>query len=224
MALKDNILQELDTLIAEGERLNGTYRMSEWGNDESSAPETQFRAFATASKAAIARIAGMGSEFYNALPEKMPDQISVPGHGGSVVPVISGALIAMRNAVDTGLLISLENRLRANVYDDFLEQATELLRTRYHVAAMTLIGGVLEDHLRKLCDGRGLKWNGNGAINKYNDLLRDALYPQLVWRRIQAIADLRNDAAHGSKGSAIKVEDVQDAHQYVGRFLVDYPA
>lgn len=223
MALKDDILQELDTLIAEGERLNTTYHMGEMGSVDSPAPETEFRAFATASKAAIARIAGMESEFYRSLPKKMPDRISVLGYGGSVVPAISGALIALRRAVDAGLLASLESRLRANVYDDFLQQASELLRAGYHIPAMTLIGGVVEDHLRKLCVARSLKWSGNGAINKYNDLLRDTLYPQPAWRRIQAIADLRNEAAHG-KGSAMKVEDVQDAHQYVGRFMVDYSA
>ena len=223
MALKDDILQELDTLIAEGERLDGTYHMCDYGTVESQAPETEFRAFATASKAAIARIAGTESEFYGELPKEMPDRISVLGYGGSVVPVITGALIALRKAVDAGLLVSLESRLRANVYDDFLEQATELLRAGYHVAAMVLVGGVLEDHLRKLCDARSLKWSGNGTISKYNDLLRDTLYPQPVWRRLQAIADLRNDAAHG-KGTTIKVADVQDAYEYVGRALADYPA
>lgn len=85
---------------------------------------------------------------------------------------------------------------------------------------MVLIGGVLEDHLRKLCEARGLPWQGNGTIGKYNDLLRDRLYPQPVWRRIQAIADLRNSAAHG-RGSAVKHEDVEDAQRYVQRFLAE---
>ena len=87
---------------------------------------------------------------------------------------------------------------------------------------MVLIGGVLEDHLCKLCTNRRLTWSGSGSLAKYNDLLRDKAYAQPVWRRIQAISDVRNEAAHGN-GTAVKRSDVEDALTYVGRLLTDYP-
>jgi hypothetical protein len=222
MGTKDDLLKQLNTLITDGERLNSTYRGGDFGHVESTTPEAEFRAFTTAAKACIARIAGRASEFYIDLPKEMPESISVLGYGGSVIPVFTGSLVALRNAIDSNMLISLESRLRANVYDDFLEQANELLDAKYHVAAMTLIGGVLEDHLRKLCDARSLKWPGNGNISKYNDLLREKLYPQTTWRRIQSLADLRNTAAHG-KDITMKIEDVQDAYHFASRFLADFP-
>ena len=55
------------------------------------------------------------------------------------------------------------------------------------------------------------------------DLLRDVVYPQPTWRRIQSIGDVRNDAAHGN-GTAVKTEDVADALKYAQRFLADYLA
>jgi hypothetical protein len=125
--------------------------------------------------------------------------------------------------VDAGLLVSLADRMRANIHDDFLEQAKTLLGAGYHVAAIVLTGGVLENHLRKLCDNRSLKWTGDGSISKYNDLLHGALYDKPTWRRIQSIGDVRNDAAHGN-GAEVKVDDAKDAHKYVGRFLDDYSA
>jgi hypothetical protein len=70
-----------------------------------------------------------------------------------------------------------------------LVQAKELLTANYHVPAMVLIGGVLEEHLSKLCVARNLTWSGSGSLAKYNDILRDKLYDKVVWRRIQAIVD-----------------------------------
>ena len=69
----------------------------------------------------------------------------------------------------------------------------------------------------------GLTLPKKGSISKYNDLLRDNAYNQSVWRRIQSISDLRNDAAHG-KGSTITSEDAKDAHAFVQRFIADHPA
>lgn len=223
MALKSDILRELDGLIVDGQRLDSSYRMVSMGSRESDIPEVEFQAFATGSRVAIERIAGRTSDFYCAIPKEIPDRIAVLGYGGSVVPVITGALIALRKAINAGSLVRLEDRLRANVYDDFLVQAGELLTAGYHVAAMVLIGGVLEDHLRKLCQVRNLIWKGDGSVSKYNDLLKDTLYPQTAWRRIQAIADVRNAAAHGH-GLSVKRDDVDDAHGYVQRLLADYAA
>lgn len=92
MGTKDDLLKQLNTLITEGERLNSTYRMGDWGHVESPTPETEFRAFTSASKACIARIVGKASEFYIDLPKEMPERISVLGLGGSVIPVFTGAL------------------------------------------------------------------------------------------------------------------------------------
>lgn len=225
MAVKDELLAQLDALIAEGRRLDGSYAMVSMGTRESAIAEVEFQAFAAAARAAVDRISGKGSEFYAGLPTQIPDRIAVLGYGGSVVPVLTGALIALRRAVEAGLLISLENRLRANVYDDFLVQADELLKANYHVAAMVLIGGVLEDHLKKLCIARSLAWSGNGSLSKYNDLLRDhpTAYDTSAWRRIQSIGDDRNKAAHGA-GDKVKPDDVADHLQYVHRFLADFPA
>ena len=55
-----------------------------------------------------------------------------------------------------------------------------------------------------------------------DNLFRYNLYSQSVWRRIQSIGDLRNNAAHG-EGPTIDPEDVKDAHRFVQRFITDHP-
>lgn len=223
-ALKAQILSELDALIAQGKKLEGTFKMTSMGSYVSSASEAELRAFVTAAFAALKRLSGESSEYYRHIPQdELKQQIGVPGYIPRIIPATVGALSALRSAVDAGLLVSLEDRMRANIHDDFLEQGNSLLGAGYHVAAMVLIGGVLENHLRKLCDNRALKWTGDGSISKYNDLLHGSLYDKPTWRRIQSIGDLRNDAAHGN-GAAVKVADATDAHKYVGRLLADHPA
>jgi hypothetical protein len=222
MDLRDELLAQLDALLAEGQRVVTSYRLDEWSYASSRMSEADIQAFVTSGLAALERIAGKDSEFYRNLPPK-PRCLQALEPNDGYPSALLGALTALRRAVADGLLVRLERRVRANVYDDFLVQARELLDAGYHVPAMVLVGGVLEDHLRKLCTARGLTWNGSGSLSKYNDALREKVYDQPAWRRIQALADLRNKAAHG-QGAEVRQDDMEDAHRYVGRFLADYPA
>ena len=223
MTPKAEVLQQIDALIPTGKELDASYRMGEMGSYFSEEPEERFRAFVTSALATIVRVAGDDSQYYNSLPhDRLDTQIAVAGYDKSLIATVLGVLQSLRDSVDSGYLTSLESRLRANVHDDFLTQANDLLNAGYHVAAIVLAGGVLEDHLLKLVTLRGLTWNGSGSLSKYNDLLKDAVYAQPVWRRIQSIADVRNDAAHGNT-TVVKVDDVKDALNYIPRILTDYP-
>ncbi len=225
MTVKTEVEQQLEALIATGERLSASFQRD--GHEmfisyASSESETSLRAFYTRAIAAIGRIAGEDSDYYRAVPE-LPTKGSLtkPGSHPSFIPAVTGALMALRDSVQAGYLQTLEARLTANVHDDLLEQARTLLKSNYHVAAMVIAGGVLENHLRKLVISQSLTWNGSGSLSKYNDLLKDSVYPQTVWRRIQAIADLRNHAAHGDPG-AVAPDDVTDSLGFITRVMTDY--
>jgi len=217
--LRADVLKRLDGLLQEGRRIDASFAPGKHYT-ESNLPEEMIRAFLVGSCAEIERVAGRESEYHRHLPDlgQGKDQIFQ-----NRVKGVLASLIALRDAVDQGLLARLEQRVRANVYDDFLVQAGELLKAGYHVAAIVLAGGVLEEHLGKLCAARSLVWKGDGSISKYNDLLRDVVYDQPAWRRIQQVGDLRNLAAHG-KGADLKADDVVDAVKYISRAIADYPS
>ncbi len=224
MYIKAEVEQQLEALIATGERLSASFHR-EHGmviSYASSESETSLRAFYTSAIAAITRIAGEDSDYRRAVPE-LPTKgaLSKPGSRPSFIPAVTGALIALRDSVQAGYLQSLEARLTANVHDDMLEQARALLHSRYHVAAMVIAGCVLENHLRKLVIRQSLTLNGHGSLSKYNNVLKDTVYPQTVWRRIQAIADLRNHAAHGNP-NAVKSCEVKDSIEYITRVITDH--
>ena len=221
--MKQEVLMQLDELIETGQKLISSFHL-DYPTYQSNVPEAELRAFVTSALAAVERISGEDSQYYGNIPqERVLFPLSFENNTFSFIPTVTGVLISLRNAVDQGLLQSLESRLRVNIHDDFLVQASELLDAGYHVAALVLTGGVLENHLQKMIHSHGLTLPNKGSISKYNDLLRNNAYDQPIWRRIQSISDLRNDAAHG-QGSAITLEDAKDAHTFVQRFIADYPA
>ncbi|WP_050766277.1 hypothetical protein [Microcystis aeruginosa] len=54
-----------------------------------------------------------------------------------------------------------------------------------------------------------------------SDLAKAGVYNKLNQKRITAIADIRNSAAHG-KQNEFTVQDVSDMIKDVSRFLADY--
>ena len=222
ISMKEEIIEQLDALIETGQQLIDSFQKDHRGLDHSRVPETEFRRFVTSAIATIERTTEKNTVYQRQIPLELAD-LGLLGYNVSLIQTIAGVLFALRDDVEQGLLISLESRLRANIHDDLLKQASELLGAGYHVAAMVLIGGVLENHLQKTAQARGLRLPRKGSISKYNDLLRNNSYNKPLWRRIQSIADLRNEAAHG-KGSAIASAHVKDAHTFVQRFIADHPA
>jgi len=77
-----------------------------------------------------------------------------------------------------------------------------LLKEGYKDAAAVIVGSVLEDTLRKLCDSNGITTtNSKGnplTIDPLNsELAKAVVYNKLVQKQITSWADLRNNAAHG---------------------------
>lgn len=119
-------------------------------------------------------------------------------HGSSVL----GILNSVKHELDNGLVADFTKLVAASVFADFLEMAEYLLREGYKDAAAVLIGGVLEDTLRKLAEANRIDiTKSNGApltIDPLNVALAKAdVYGKLVQKQITSWANLRNDAAHG---------------------------
>jgi hypothetical protein len=159
VSVKQELLEQLDGLIQEGHRLNASYRMKERGQLESDLPETDFRLFSTATLAAVERIAGRNSEYYRCLPPFDPsDPLTLPGYNNTKVPGMIGALTALRQAVDKGLLVGLEDRLRADIHNDLLQQAKETNVMRRIGAMIGSPGDAVEE--RRAITEAVLRWNG----------------------------------------------------------------
>jgi len=123
---------------------------------------------------------------------------------------------AAKEDYEGGYCNSVRSLIQAEVFESELDQARQLFDAGYMTAAAVIAGTVLETTLRELCDRDGLP---RGKLDKMNaDLSKAGVYNLLVQKRITALADIRNNAAHGNS-SSFASDDVRDMIQYIESFV-----
>jgi len=117
------------------------------------------------------------------------------------------------------MLRSLRSIVQAEVFDDELEQASELFRNGYTSAAAVVAGVVLETTIRKICESHDI---AHGKLEKMNaELTKAAAYNGLVQKRVTALAAVRNFAAHG-KLEEFSNADVEQMINDIRRFVEEH--
>lgn len=129
---------------------------------------------------------------------------------------MKSVFIAARDDYKGGFLTSIKNLIQADVFDSELEQADELLSSGYKLASAVIAGVVLETALRDLCVRESIL---TGKLDKMNaDLAKKGIYNKLQQKRITALADIRNSAAHG-KPDEFSESDVNSMIKDIEQFL-----
>jgi hypothetical protein len=131
---------------------------------------------------------------------------------------LRAVLLAAQEDYDGGYLASVRALVQAEVFSTELDQAKGLLGSGYATPAAVVAGVVLETTLRQMCADNGIP---AGKLDKMNaDLAKAGIYNLLVQKRITALADIRNSAAHGHPENFSEV-DVSDMISYVEGFLAE---
>jgi len=134
---------------------------------------------------------------------------------------MKAVFIAAMDDYKGGYLTSIKNLIQADVFESELEQANELLSSGYTLAAAVIAGVVLETSLRDLCNREGISI---GKLDKMNvDLAKAGIYNKLQQKRITALADIRNSAAHG-KPEEFTESDVETMIRDIEQFLATHLA
>lgn len=137
-----------------------------------------------------------------------------------------GILKAAKNELEGGWITTTKGLVSAEIFSDFLEMAEHLLGNNYKDPAAVLIGTVLEEHIRHLCQKNSININrisGNKTVPKKADQLNAELanaqiYNKLDQKNVTAWLDLRNKAAHG-KYSEYNKDQVELMCQAVAEFM-----
>ena len=167
----------------------------------------------------IRRSCGEDSDHYHEL-RRLADRKETSGNSYYFVNCF-GVVEAAQRDFEAGLLFDMRALIAAELLGDFIEQAEVLLDAGYHVPAASLVGAVLEDALRKLCQKHSLPIPDSTKIDRLNaDLARASVYDKLVQKRITALADIRNRADHGHFDKFTKA-DVEDMVKWVRNFSAD---
>lgn len=138
------------------------------------------------------------------------------------VKIAIAILKAVENDYENGYLFDTQILVEAEVFDDFLEQAEEFFKKGYYQTAAVIAGCVLEDSLRKFGQRKIPNFPTDKTIDPMNvELAKAGIYNALWQKKITALADLRNKAAHG-KWTEFSEKDVEDMIRDVRRFMEDY--
>ncbi len=157
---------------------------------------------------------GITSEHYKNFSSQSHNKLTY-----SPVYRAQGVLKAAHEDLERGYLFDLRRLIEAEVFDDLLEQADALLTAGYYHPAAVVSGCVLEDGLRKLCIANGVPLPDRPKLDSMNaELAKAGLYTKLTQKRITAIADIRNSAAHG-KSDQFSRQDVDEAVTWIRNFM-----
>ena len=136
-----------------------------------------------------------------------------------------GILMALKSDYEAGYLQLIQELIHADIFADFFEMAEYLLEQGFKDPAAVLIGGVLEEHLRKLCNKNSrpitVKDRPKKADSMNSELAGLKIYGKLEQKSVTAWLDLRNKAAHGKYNEytydQVKVM-LMSAREFVSRF------
>ncbi|HCW3775350.1 TPA: HEPN domain-containing protein, partial [Acinetobacter baumannii] len=134
-----------------------------------------------------------------------------------LLPVIKATYDDFKN----GFLITFKQIVQAEVFDSELEQAKSLLENGYKNAAAVIAGVVLETAIKELCLNNNIDLEKKRLTRLNDDLAKAGVYNTLEQKRITALADIRNNAAHG-KYDEFTIEDVERMISDIERFLLTY--
>lgn len=203
--LDSRITSEIDSLVEVGTRLNSRASVSSNGIEGEELVEVA--TWVTRLGQLIRNLYGEKSQHFDSYSRALETvnfyslHSNYYGHFTQMV----GVAKAIKHDVANGLLVNFKSFVQAEVFADFLEMGEYLLSEGYKDAAAVIIGSVLEDGLRKMCERGSLPTVTDSGkpltMDPLNAQLAKAdVYTKLVQKQITTWAHIRNKAAHGEYG------------------------
>lgn len=119
---------------------------------------------------------------------------------GRTIPTQVGEVTAILRKfisdLDNDLIFSIESRVRATVFEDFLEEARWYAKAKRICEAGVFAGAVFEDTLRSLSRKCGVKEAGVSTDKLISDLTHKGVLTDVKAKRARASAGIRNKAMH----------------------------
>lgn len=160
---------------------------------------------------------GDNSIHFTAFKRQLSGSSDTPKRLRQLIPILNAAYDDLKN----GFLITFKQIVQAEVFDSELEQAKSLLESGYKNAAAVIAGVVLETAIKELCLNNGIGIERKRLTQLSDDLAKAGVYNKLQQKQITALADIRNNAAHGDYDEFTK-EDVERMIIDIERFLLNY--
>jgi hypothetical protein len=213
--IDERILKRFDEMIALGREVLATRKEPAPGHITSAFVDVQrANQWFTSSLSLVSRAIGEDSEHYAAMKRHFTDYPKYPNAQQAF-----GALLAAQDDFKTGALFQIKALIAAEVFDEFLEQAEALHAAGYFGPAAVIAGAVLEDALRKICTKQNIELPEKPKLDWMNArLAKSGAFNLLTQKKITALADIRNSAAHG-QWDAFDSSDVAGIIEWTRDFM-----
>ena len=196
--MQEKLLNRLEQVENLGRAALATLSSDEFG--EESIDSGKANGFRAASLSFIERVYGKDHSYYDSFNTSFDDYY--PSGPKSGLEILS----SIRQEIEGDWLFTVKGLVAAELFADFLEMADHLLQQGYKDPAAVIIGSVLEEHLRQLCNANSISIeieNSQGILipkkaDRLNsDLAKENVYSKLDQKAVTMWLDLRNKAAHG---------------------------
>ena len=214
-----SIVDHLGSLVAEGLRLAGSTKTSEYGGGDYVDGENKvaLHAWLAQTKNIVATVFGPDSQHFAHLGVLTKNYVD----SSSEIRAVVGLLEGCRKDLKGGYLSRQVTLISAALFDDVLEEAKHLSDAGHKDPAAVLGRVVLEDALRRIAAEHSV--DPSGKASAVNEGLKTAgVYAKPQWRLVQAWLDLGNAAAHGQFDDydASEVDrTLSDIRRFMAQFL-----
>lgn len=213
----DLIVKQLSEIVTD---------LADSANDNGYLGEYDAQRIATRARAAIRRYAPPGSPYEDDASELgRSDEF---GNEGWKAQQLTAIVHALRDDYSLGGLTAVQELVHADLFDDFLDMAAELLSKGFVGPAAALAGSVLEEHLRKLAAKHGVatvdaKGRSKSVETLSVDLRKGVAITEVQRKSVTAWYAQRNEGAHGRSENLVEA-DVERMIDGIRDFVARYPA
>jgi hypothetical protein len=136
-----------------------------------------------------------------------------------------GVLKSARHEYSCGLAIEYQLSVTATVFSGILDEASYLLKKGYSRAAAVLVGAALEEGLKARARAIPITFSSRETLTPLIVKLKSSevgILTEFEAKRLEAIARMRNDAAHGSDfhyETSIVESALKEVEQILGKLL-----
>jgi hypothetical protein len=149
------------------------------------------------------------------------DRLAEADHGYAVHDAVGEAgevLLNLARDVDSGLISGIVSSAQAEVFDDFIEHATQYLKANKKQQAGVIAGVVFEDSLRRLCRKHQIPEPGVPLDALITSLEKAGHLTSVQAKRARAATGLRTSATHAQWDEFLP-DDVRSVIEYTKELI-----
>ena len=149
------------------------------------------------------------------------DKVAAIDHGYAIHTAVGELAAVLRSLLadaDAGLLASVADRARAEVFDDFLDHAEAYFRDGRKNEAGAISGVVFEDTVRRVCRKHSITEKGQQLDQLISALAAQGELTAVKAKRARAAAAVRTKATH-AQWAEFELADVQATIEFTRELI-----